>query len=606
MGALDAIVVAAYFVFILGFGSFFSKYATTTHDFFFAGRRFSWWLIALSCVSMVVGSYSFVKYSQVAYEYGFSSTQTYLNDWMLLPLWMFGWFPIVYYSRIQSIPEYVSLRFGPRTRAVMTVLLMLYMLGYIGINFFTMGVAINALIPWSVFGWAAVTALVTALYVSFGGQPSVVMTDLAQGILLILAGFILIFLGLDMLGGFSAFWHALPPSHRTAFSPLTSPPDFAAVGIFWQDGIANTAAFYFLNQGFIMRFLSVRSEQDGRRAVFAVALVLMPLVAISVSAGGWIAAALENAGFFSVSDPKEVFIRVTNFLCRPGLFGFVVAALIAALMSTVDALINAAAAIFVNDVWRPYVRPTADDRHYLGVARLASLAASGFGLLLVPVYAGFKSIYTAHAAFTAAITPPLVTVILLGFLWKRFSAAGAVCTMVGGSLAIAFSFFVPEVIKPFAHGVEPGGEYGHAYMFMRALYGLAASLVFGTVGTLLNGARPKVSLAGLVVGQRTALIRRFKGAEPNLRPSKPIVLAVKPVDIAGYVALSTEDAERLNVEPGDHIYLCDTRWWLGGLHSAHAVLKAVEGVPGRIEVGLDILEEGRLDPKRPISVVKML
>lgn len=606
MHVLDTAIIAAYFVFILGFGGMFGKYARSTHDFFFAGRRFAWWLIALSCVSMVVGSYSFIKYSAVAYEYGFSSTQTYLNDWVLLPLWLFGWFPIVYYSRIQSIPEYMALRFGPRTRGVMTGLLLLYMVGYIGINFFTMGIAIHALIPWSVFGWASVTALVTAMYVSFGGQPSVIMTDLAQGILLILAGFILFFLGLDAVGGVGPFWEALPPDHRLAFSPLTHPPDFAAAGIFWQDGIANTAAFYFLNQGFIMRFLSVRTEADGRRAVFAVALVLMPLVAVSVSSAGWLASGLERAGLLDHPDPKDVFIRVTQVLCAPGVFGFLIAALIAALMSSVDALINAVAAIFVNDVWRPYVRPDAPDRHHLSVARWASLAASAFGLALVPVYSGFRSIYTAHATFTAAITPPLVSVIFLGFLWRRYTAKAAVCTMIGGSLAIVFSFLVPEVITPFAHGIEPGGEYGHAYMFMRALYGLAVATGIGVVATLLDRSATPFDLKGLVVANRASLMRRFKGSEPNLEPGRPVTAIPVPVNRPGHVSLSGADARRLAARPGDHLYLSDTRWWLGGLHSAHAILSDIGGKTGHVEIGQDLVQQANLDPHRLVRITKVL
>ena len=605
MNALDGLVILAYFVFILGFGAFFGKYATTTRDFFFGGRRFAWWLIALSSVSMVVGSYSFIKYSAVAYEFGLSSTQTYLNDWMLLPLWVFGWFPIVYYSRIGSIPEYMARRFGPRTRGVMTVLLLLYMVGYLGINFYTMGVAIHALIPWSVFGWASVTAAVTAGYVTFGGQPSVIMTDLVQSLLLILAGFVLFALGLAAVGGVGPFWEALSGGHRTAFSPLTHPPDFAAVGVFWQDGIANTAAFYFLNQGFIMRYLSVRSEADGRRAVFAVALVLMPLVAFSVSVAGWLAPSLEKAGLLGAFETKDVFIRVTQVLCRPGLFGLIIAALIAALMSTVDALINAVAAVFVNDVWRPYVRPHASDAHHLSVARLASFAASAFGLALVPVYADFSSIYSAHAAFTAAITPPLVSVIFLGFLWRRFSAAAATATMLGGAAAIVVSFFVPEVIAPFAHGVAPGGTGAHAYTFMRALFGLVASTGIGVVVTLADPTPASKDLSGLVVSDHRELMRQYKGAEPNLRAGKPVFVRLVPVDRAEFVRLSSEDAQRLAAGPGDLLYLSDPRGWLGGLKSVHAVLTEVGGETGTVEVGSDLLRRGNLDASRPLRVEKV-
>ena len=75
------IIIGGYFVLILGFGSYFAKYNKNTNDFFFSGRRFSWWLITMSIVATGVGSHSFLKYSAKAFEHGFSSTMTYMNDW---------------------------------------------------------------------------------------------------------------------------------------------------------------------------------------------------------------------------------------------------------------------------------------------------------------------------------------------------------------------------------------------------------------------------------------------------------------------------------------------------------------------------------------------
>ena len=103
---LDVWIIIAYFIGILGFGRFFGRFIKGTKDFLFAGQKLSWWLIGMSCVATLVGSYSFVKYSEVAFKYGFSSTQSYLNDWFWMPFWMFGWLPIIYFSRVTSIPEY--------------------------------------------------------------------------------------------------------------------------------------------------------------------------------------------------------------------------------------------------------------------------------------------------------------------------------------------------------------------------------------------------------------------------------------------------------------------------------------------------------------------
>ena len=99
----DWIVMVVYFLAIMLFGSYFGKYNRSTKDFFFGGRRFKWWLIAFSIVATGVGSHSFVKYSAKGFEYGLSSTMTYINDWFFLPFFLFGWLPII--VRIVTTPE---------------------------------------------------------------------------------------------------------------------------------------------------------------------------------------------------------------------------------------------------------------------------------------------------------------------------------------------------------------------------------------------------------------------------------------------------------------------------------------------------------------------
>ena len=82
-------------------------------------------------------------------------------------------------------------------------------------------------------------ASISAVYVTFGGQTSVIMTDLFQGFMLLLSGLLLLLLGIHSLGGFDAFWSHLPRGHRHAFNNFSSNPSFPSVGIFWQDAMAN-------------------------------------------------------------------------------------------------------------------------------------------------------------------------------------------------------------------------------------------------------------------------------------------------------------------------------------------------------------------------------
>jgi SSS family solute:Na+ symporter len=577
---VDYIVMLGYFVVVLGFGLYFGRYTTTTKDFFFGGQRFSWWLIAFSCVATVVGSYSFIKYSAVGFRYGICSTQSYLNDWFWMPILVLVWIPIVYYMKITSVPEYLEARFDKRTRVAATFIILFYIVGYIGINLITLGRTLEALLGWPVMTGAIVTAVAVGLYVYIGGQTAVIMTDLVQGLILLIAGLGLFVVAIYHFGGFGEFWSLLPQEHKYAFSDFNAPPKFSFIGIYVQDGLANTGALMLMHQGFIMRFLSLKSVKDSRRMVVCWILVLAPLAAIATSCGGWIAKALVNNGEL-VTEPGESFVKAAHFLCAPGIFGFVLAALTAALMSTADSLINAVSAIFVNDIWKPYVKPASSDKHYLRVARIASLCAAGLGLALVPIFMR-DTIYGAHSMFTAAVTPPVLTAIFLGITWIRYTPAAAFTTIVGGTVLIGLSFVWPDVlVGPFDFGMGPD-----SYKFMRALFGLLAAGTLGVSVTWITKPRPEAELKGLVSGTLKDAMRKFKGGKPNLRPGGKVRLRIKlDKSLTGknMAIVSQLALDKMAAEPGDLLYASHTRWWYGGLRSVH--VKAGQPLnPYRIEL----------------------
>lgn len=590
---LDYAVMVGYFVAIVLVGTLFAKGKGGTKDFFFGGQRFSWWLIAFSLVASVVGSYSFVKYSRIAYGYGLASTQTYANDWFWLPLVLFGWLPILYFGRLTSIPEYFEKRFGPASRRVVTALLLVYLIGYIGINLFTMGKALNQLLGWSILGSAALVACVSAAYVTFGGQTSVIMTDLFQGVMLLGTGLVLLALGAAELGGFTELWQHLPVGHRRAFPAFASDPGYPGVGIFWQDAMANSAMFFFLNQGILMRFMAARSVEEGRKAAVAVMVVLMPIAAVVVASGGWVGRAFVHAGILPPDiDGGRIFFVVGEMLAMPGVFGLILAALVAALMSTVDTLVTAVAAVVVNDVVRP-LRPDATDDQLLTAARITSISVTVVGVALVTVFQQFDTIYAAHGAFTAAITPPMVVALLFGVFWKRYTPAAALATMVGGMALVLLSLFVPEVITPIAHGV-PMGEGGDGwldgmkqYKFMRALYGLLVSGVIGVVVTFLTRPRPEEEVRGWVWGTVGDAIARYKGKAGSESASAWVQVAARagaPASRHGLgelegATVSAALAKAVEASEGDILYVSDRRAWLGGLYATHVVVAAIADDP---------------------------
>ncbi len=509
----DWIVMVVYFMVIMLFGSYFGRYTKNTSDFFFGGRRFSWWLITMSIVATGVGSHSFVKYSAKGFEHGISSSMTYLNDWFFIPFFMFGWLPIIVYSKVRSIPEYFEKRFSPSARFLATILLLLYMIGYIGIGFLTLGKAVIPMLPeaFTIFGITLpvtlmgaiiVIAIITGIYITFGGQTAVIFTDLLQGFILLFAGMLLFFFGITYLGGFDIFWNLLPMEWKLPLADFNQPSNFNFVGIFWQDAIAGSIGFLFMNQGLIMRFMACKNVNEGRKAAAVNILFILPISAIVVGNAGWVGKAISVASPHIVSptvSPDQIFVVVANIIASPGMFGFIMAALTAALMSTVDTLINATAAIFINDVYRPVrlflkrmtVSDIERDRKELRAARYASIGVTAFGVLAVLAFKNFPTVYEAHGYFHSTLTPPLVVGIFLGVFWKRFTPAAVITTFVGGvALMILGARYPGILIAPFDHGIEM--NQAHPYSYIRALYNTLACSVAAVLVTITTRLQVKI------------------------------------------------------------------------------------------------------------------
>lgn len=505
--SLDWIVIIIYFIAILLFGSYFSKYNNDTNDFFFGGRRFSWWIIAMSILATGVSSHSFVKYSAKGFEYGFSSSMTYMNDWFFVPFFLFGWLPIIVYSKIRSIPEYFEKRFSPGARFLVTILQLLYLIGYSAIGFLTMAKALQPMLPpelnilgmhlnVTLMGIVTVTAVITGAYITFGGQTAVIFTDLVQGFMLLLAGFLVFFIGIAYVGGWDSFWNLLPTTWKLPLADFNKPPDFNFVGIFWQDGVAGSIGFLFMNMGLIMRFMSTKNVNESRKAATFNILVMLPLSAIVVSSGGWIGKAISLVNPNQVpadSNPDSIFVLVSSIIMSPGFFGFIIASLAAALMSTVATYLNATSAIWINDVDRPLriwlkkiKSDSADDeKRNLMIARIATAVFTVLATVTVIPFSQFKTVYEAHGYFHSTLTPPLVIAIFLGIFWRRFSPMGVIATLIGGvSLMFLGAYYPYPLISLFDHGTEM--TKSHPYIYIEALYNTLACFGVAIVVTIFS------------------------------------------------------------------------------------------------------------------------
>ena len=589
------VVCLVYVLVVRAFGSYFARFNNNINDFFFSGQRFSWWLPAASMVATGIGSYSFLKYSEQGYNTGMSSTMTYMNDWFAVPFFVFGWLPIIYFSRIKSVPEYFERRFNTAARYISLVIILGYMFFYIGYNLYTIGIAMEGLFGVPQIVSVPVLGIFIGAYVTFGGQTAVIFTDLFQGVMLYVAGFLAIFAGIYALGGFTEWWGWLPESHRLPFVHLTDNPKFNTAGLFWGEALAGSIAFGFMNQGFLMRYLTIKSVDEGRKAAFFNVLVTLPVSAIIVGAIGWIGKALLTKQAAVGALPGYEMIEISNtfhtflVVCwatvkqNAWVFGFIIAALMAALMSTIDTLINACAAVGIYDLYKPLVKKDASDKHYLKAARWASVITTIIGILLVIWFNTQKgSLMSIHYKGIMIIIPAIVTTIFLGAFWRKFTAIAACVSMLVGSLITVLTVWYPEAIDGLAAYVS--GPQNGKYIYMRALFGMLVTGIVGIAVTFIQliffpeSAKKNYDKSnGLTIDTLDQAMINYKGGKPNHEVGVKVSGLVIKIDDSlehNVVMLSPDNMGLLKANDEDMIYIADQRWYLGGLRSNHVKVMA--------------------------------
>ena len=577
-------IICSYFLMVTFFGAYFAKFSSSIHDFFFSGQRFAWWLPFVSMMATGIGSYSYLKYSEQGLNTGMNSAMGYMNEWFIIPLFFFGWLPLMYWTRTKSIPQYFEKRFNKTTRYITVCILLAYIFYYIGYNLFTIGLAFEGIFGFSPLWTLPLITFILGAYVSLGGQTAVIFTDLVQGVILYVAGFLAFGYGLYVLGGFGEFFSHLPLEHRLPFAPLRDNPKFNSIGMFWGDALAGSIAFLFLNQGFLMRFLSIRSVNEARFAGMANILITLPLSALVVGSIGWvgksiltkqevIGSALSSSGALQVEDSYHTFVTVVGYVVQnnPVILGIILAALLAALMSTIDTLINAASAIFIYDVYKPLIRSSASNKHYLNSAKLTSIAVTLLGLLLASWFFFQKgTLMSIHYKGVMVIIPSIVTTLLLGMLWNRFNSIAASCALVIGVSLTFMTLKYPEWIYPLRDFFY-GSPSGDPFLF-RALFGMLVSGSVGVLVCLFTKPADKEKIEGFTLESIDKAMWFFKGGKPNLKKGKKrCSLKLKLDDRLkkGEISLSKNNIKIMEAESSDIVYVADKRWYLAGLRSGH-------------------------------------
>jgi SSS family solute:Na+ symporter len=437
----DFAMVGLYAVGIICLGVYIARRTETTSDYFLAGRSLTWWLIGLSLFASNVSSSTFIGLSSAAFSSGIS---VFNYEWMaavVLVLFLIFLLPFYLKSGVYTLPEFLEKRFDQRARYYFSALQILM---YVAIDaaaaLYAGALVVQTMYP-QIPLWqsALVLGTLAGLYTIAGGLKAVVYTDAVQAILLLIGACIVSAVAFQAVGGdWAAVSAQIPASDLSLVRPLSDPilpwPGLLT-GVF-------LLGFYFwgMNQFMVQRALGAKDLNHGRWGALFAGLLKLPVIFIVVLPGIFGRLLYPPAEFPALAaNPDLIFPTLMFDLLPVGVRGLILAALLAAIMSSLDSILNAASTLVTMDFVRK-VKPDAPNHALVTIGRGVTAVFMVLAIVWAPQIVSFPNIWTYLQQMLAYLAPPIVACFAIGMFWKRATAAGAVAALVIGHTAAAIIF----------------------------------------------------------------------------------------------------------------------------------------------------------------------
>jgi SSS family solute:Na+ symporter len=435
LAALDWIVIALYFVLTFTIAIWVTvreRSRDTSTDYFLAGRNIGWFIVGASLFASNIGSEHLVGLAGTGAASGMAVGQfEVLASFMLLIL---GWVFVPFYLRsgVFTMPEFLERRYSSGARWYLAIVsIIAYVLTKISVTIAAGGIVFEALMGIDFWTGAMIVVVATGIYTVFGGLRAVLYTDMIQMFVLIGGAVAVTLAGLDALGGWGEMVRTAGPGFLDMWKPA-SDPNFPWTGILF--GAPILGVWYWCTDQFIVqRVLSAKDQDEARRGtIFAGYLKLLPLFIFVVP--GLVAYSLAQRGLITLEHPDQALPTLVAALMPDGLRGIVVAGLLAALMSSLSAVFNSCSTLITWDVYKK-LNPAASERRLVAIGQASTAILVGFGLLWIPLMKLISGqLYQYLQSVQAYISPPIAAVFLLGVLWRRVNAHGAMASLIIGFL----------------------------------------------------------------------------------------------------------------------------------------------------------------------------
>ncbi len=457
IGSTDLAIIAFYLVGIVALGCWAGlrkKRKAEGSDYFLAGKSLRWPMIGLALFATNISTIHLVSFAQN----GYTSGLTYGNfEWMaaftLVILSLF-FAPFYLRSKVPTLPDFMQKRFSRGSRDYLAILsIFSAIVVHIGFSLHTGAIVLEGTVLQSLGipqpeNYHGLTILVmcgvTAIYTIVGGLLAVVVTESIQTVVLLVGSFCITLIGFHMIGGWSELKASVHPVNLSMLRAGNDPTGITWYAVFL--GYPVLGVWYWCtDQTIVQRVLGAKDENHARIGpLFAGFIKILPVflfVLPGVVCLGLVNKGVDHGGIAPLpvrldGTPmtERAYTHMIKTMLWPGMQGVVIAAMLAALMSTVSGALNSIATLCSYDIYKRF-KPQANDRQLVRVGRIATFVAMCVAVLWsMGIGKLGETIFQAMVDVFPVVAPPTAAVFLWGIFWRRTSSAAALWTLIGGSV----------------------------------------------------------------------------------------------------------------------------------------------------------------------------
>ena len=444
MTTLDWLIVLVLNGGVIAVGIYLSRGTATSSEWFLGKRSLAWWVVALSMFATNVDNADLVSLGGTAYREGMHIITVHtLGSLVGGILAVFFIVPTIYRAGYYTNAEYLEARFGPTMRLLSALIQIQYRTSMLGLMIWSIYLLLTGLmevpprLAWTLIVFMVVFA---AIYTAWGGLKSVALTDVLQGLIMMVGTGVILATVWQIVGGWSGAVQSLESMNLQNGEPMT---DLLHIGRYRGDSgstlpivvvlgwIVIGSGYWTVNHTQTMRLLGSRSLWDMKMAALAGVAISIPMMIACASLG-----VFARTLYPEFDKPDQLYPMLANQFLGPGLKGLVVAGILAAGISTFDSMGASLSAVFTRDVYARFFVPNREDAHYVRATRLATISILALGFLYVPFISSKETMLKAFLTLIPVFVTPLFTVYLAGTLTKAHRKSGVVGIIAGGTYGL--------------------------------------------------------------------------------------------------------------------------------------------------------------------------